>query len=273
MHYLLRAMLVGTLIGGLVFFALGAALSGPYVGLALSVFGAIIGFAVGFTYGFDQRAGAPHMPACWRAGLQKEPSRLPGEPAMSSVALEYLRRCEWRPAIRDRAAIVAALEREGLPVFEPVVCFQQRYGGLVQYAILEPIYFGLIHHRPRGSIDPDTIVANEDEGAWYFQCADTRYQMDFELDQDGTYFEAGAHASSFDKFIEDAAQLNKLASDKSWVRLSEDETLRLDSPDMPTRLGLTRIEAASDCYTTWWRSDETILRVRGDSVQQWRKRK
>ncbi|RTQ48985.1 hypothetical protein EJV47_15455 [Hymenobacter gummosus] len=134
---------------------------------------------------------------------------------LSKRAAAFLAQQQWRAdAVRDPAVVARAFTRLGLQPSPALLDFQLTYGGLMLYAGLEPICFGLLHGKlARGDFSPphkaDTLIhepPDEDRSHHLFACADTLYQMDFHLDEQGRYYENWQlHANSFDAIIEDKA--------------------------------------------------------------------
>jgi hypothetical protein len=65
---------------------------------------------------------------------------------LTSRATAYLHQQEWRAEVRHTPEVLtAAFSQAGLVPSEPLLAFQRTYAGLVVYAALEPICFGLLH--------------------------------------------------------------------------------------------------------------------------------
>lgn len=114
---------------------------------------------------------------------------------LTERAQAVLQRATRRSAPRDRARIVALLEAEGVPVFEPLVAFQERYGGLE---------FGWLLL----GIEDDGVRAfgyDDEDGHYYFYCADdiTSAPVNFFLDEEGTFY-VGTYpiAERFETYVE-----------------------------------------------------------------------
>lgn len=80
------------------------------------------------------------------------------------------------------------------------------------YAGLEPICFGILHGElTRGDFQREyhkllPWLPDEDCPHWHYTCADTLYQENFTLDEEGGYYEGyQLHALSFDGVIENLA--------------------------------------------------------------------
>ena len=158
-----------------------------------------------------------------------------------------------RPAqMMERSSIAAALEQAGLPVFEPVVAFQQNFGGIT-YRVN-----GCRGKMSLGLFQPEIFGFTPDGQHYYFECfTHGTAQMGFYLGKDGTMYvnehfsSPVAIASSIEKYLESEALINELIdlSFKWWSPLGE---VAQDDTRLRKRLDLPIIAQASDAYTTWW---------------------
>ena len=176
--------------------------------------------------------------------------------ALSERAADFLKRQKWRvDAVKSPDVIERAFMRAGRTLTPALYDFQMRYGGLMIYAGLEPICFGILHgNLARGDFQrqqPQQLMSwepDQDCPFWSFTCADTLYQENFTLDENGGYYEGGQQsASSFDVVIEDLALFEWLHASgyqRVYSRYAEElslpdntlsETFALRSfPDFPT---------------------------------------
>jgi hypothetical protein len=139
---------------------------------------------------------------------------------LTTRATAYLQQQEWRPAARPSTDTLFELfERQGLVPSAAVQAFQRDYAGLVVYAGLEPICFGLLHPqttRPwfgpsRTTYELEVFPPEPDQPAYHFTCAATGYQEYFTLDEEGHYYEGWKRmATCFDGVIEDLAVFAEL---------------------------------------------------------------
>ena len=152
----------------------------------------------------------------------------------------------------ERSSIVAALEQAGLPVFEPVVTFQQHFGGIT-YRVN-----GRSGRRSLGLFQPEIFGFTPDGQRYYFECfTHGTAPMGFYLGKDGTMYvdehfsSPVAIASSIEKYLESEALVNELIdlSFKWWSPLGE---VAQDDTRLRKRLDLPVLAPASDAYTTWW---------------------
>lgn len=152
----------------------------------------------------------------------------------------------------ERAAIVAALEQAGLPVFEPIVAFQQQFGGITYRVKGQRGKYSL------GLFRPDISGFTPDGRHYYFNCfTHGTAQFGFYLREDGVMYvderfsAPVAIASSIEKFLESEAMVNELVDlhFTCWSPLGE---VARDDTSLKMHLDLPVIAQASDAYTTWW---------------------
>lgn len=152
----------------------------------------------------------------------------------------------------ERSSIVAALEQAGLPVFEPIVAFQQRFGGIT-YRVKGRRGKSLL-----GLFQPELYGFTPDSRRYYFKCYTHGIaQLGFYLGQDGTMYvderfsAPVAIASSIEKYLESEALVNELIdlSFKWWSPLGQ---VAQDDTRLRKWLDLPILARASDAYTTWW---------------------
>jgi hypothetical protein len=155
----------------------------------------------------------------------------------------------------DRSAIVAALEAAGLPVFEPIIAFQQEFGGIT-YRVR-----GNSGGMSWGLFQPKISGFTSDGQHYYFECGQHRVaQLGFYLDRHGTLYvnerfaAPVAIASSVEKYMESDAIVNQLIdlAFTCWLPLGTRAQGELAVQNRLERLELPIIKEASDQYTTWW---------------------
>ena len=139
---------------------------------------------------------------------------------LTTRATAYLQQQEWRLTARPSTdSLFELFEREGLVPSEAVQAFQRDYAGLVVYAGLEPICFGLLHPqttRPwfgpsRTTYELEVWPPADEILIPHFTCAATGYQEYFTLDEEGHYYEGWKmKATCFDGVIEDLAVFSEL---------------------------------------------------------------
>jgi hypothetical protein len=159
----------------------------------------------------------------------------------------------------ERSSIVAALEQAGLPVFEPVVAFQQHFGGIT-YQVRDRAG-GKSHQMSLGLFQPKIVGFTPDGHHYYFACGTHSIaQMGFYLGEEGTMYvderfpSPVVIASSVEKYLESDAMVDKLIDlhFKWWLPLGE---VAQDDSRLREQLDLPIIVQASDAYTTWWGND------------------
>lgn len=176
--------------------------------------------------------------------------------ALSKRASVFLQKSERHPYQLTEAAIRQTFIANDAPVFEPLIDFQQRYGGYVFYAGLAPIKFNLLKGQGGYPQSSNTAIIEFERSefevpAYFFDIAITDYQMQFFLDEQGIYYEDfEAKASSFGKTVEHLALWDE-------IRLREDYELifrnrRLPINNIEKELELDLIVEASDQYTFWF---------------------
>lgn len=166
------------------------------------------------------------------------------------------------PCPRDHLDIVAAIEREGLPIFDGIVRFQETYGG-IEYRVPGTeigFWLGLMEEWGRG------VAGFEEEGRYYFGCGYTRaLQFGYYLDQDGMLYAYPdvlyPIASSIEARIESDAMLYAMYRDArspllpvGW-RMAEEGVFDRDDRRPDARVPFPRVPEACDAYTTWWEGD------------------
>ena len=149
---------------------------------------------------------------------------------LSTRALNYLARAEYREAVTDEAKIRAAFNRAGAEPSTELLRFQRQYGGFTFYVWKEPIVFGLLHPGEcRGDFKnhPNELIIEEADEITDFDryvCADTLYQETFSLSANGNYYEGSdLFCRAFDTIIEDYAMCEIINNDKNLRRIFEYE--------------------------------------------------
>lgn len=130
-----------------------------------------------------------------------------------------LKESDWKNVIKDKTELEGILRKENYPVFDKVVDFHLKYGGLTIYTGKEPITFGIHHLTKRGEFN---YISGEIEGFDFendypkmsFLCADTLCQIRWTIDENGHIFEDfDLLTESFESFLEDYALWNELVKD------------------------------------------------------------
>lgn len=181
---------------------------------------------------------------------------------LSIRAKNFLQKHERFLTTTNRDAIIELFKINNAPVFEPLIEFQQKYSGYEFMAGLEPVYFTLLHGDggdPRTSTAGiDFYKSGLDSCKYLFVCAQTEYQMNFTLDENGRYYEDGEIiASDFGKTIEHLALWDEFKKKENFKIFTRDQ--RLNIQKLNEKLGLSIVPEASDEYTCWFKNDLTYM--------------
>lgn len=181
---------------------------------------------------------------------------------LSFRAKKFLEKHERFLTTTNRDDIIESFKINDAPVFEPLIVFQQKYSGYEFMAGLEPVYFTLLHGDggyPRtNTAEIDFYESGLDSCKYLFVCAQTEYQMNFTLDENGRYYEDGEIiASSFAKTIEHLALWDEIKAKENFKILVRDQALKTQHLDQ--KLGLNIITEASDSYTQWFKNETTYM--------------
>ncbi len=192
---------------------------------------------------------------------------------MDQLSLGAHTMLERRPrqlTITDREAIIERITKAGLPVFEPIVAFQARYGGM-EYRVRgtgHGFAFDLLSGPPD---EPPSLYGEKDpQGFWAFWCGDERTTpFQFFIRQDGAIcVDVGDYvllpiASSVEKYIEsDTLQEGLMAIQAKWWQIFFQVPATDRAVDAVLAQGRTVVDVASDAYTTWWANEYSRIRRR-----------
>ena len=181
---------------------------------------------------------------------------------LTARATAYLGQQEWRTDVRHTPDVLAA-------------AFSQ--AGLVVYAALEPICFGLLHphvHKrwfapTQTSYQLDLYEPDAETPTHHFGCAMTGYQEYFTLDEQGCYYEGWKkHASSFDGVIEDLAvfaEINAAGYTQRYIRELAHEYLT--SNMLRTELGVSNYPLFPEDVIFWAGNDTLLVRRSPDDLR------
>jgi hypothetical protein len=181
----------------------------------------------------------------------------------SKRALEILHLSERDSFLLTESEIRQTFALNNAPIFEPLIEFQKQFGGHTFYAGLAPIKFSLIKGSGGFPTSSQTAVVEFEESGtsepqYYFNCATTKYQMQFSLDENGVYYEDyEATASSFQKVIEHLALWAEIRKRADYGRLVDSQPIAAET--VITNLNLKPISEASDQYTKWFSNEELYL--------------
>ena len=175
---------------------------------------------------------------------------------LSPQATQLLEYAERVPRIIEREKITSLLEKAGIPIFEPVIAFQEAYGGIVLPPLLirefrsyvlgfihpapvsKPTFCSQVKHAlfgpgkpPRNQylVEGHTILAQENKGRWLFRCAEDWLEDLYYIDQSGELYyldcvaensHMESRASSFENFLERKVLYSRLHSLQRIARLN-----------------------------------------------------
>lgn len=174
--------------------------------------------------------------------------------------------------------LAKAFDNVGLVPSAALLAFQQEYAGLVLYAGLTPIYFGLVHpkvhHRwlrsPVTRYEPDFWEPDADTPIRHVRCAATDYQADFTLDENGGYYEGfQQQASSFAGVIEDCAvwaEAWATGYHQRWVHGLEEAEHMLPTATLCAALQVEAYPAFPEDLIFWGRNETLLVRQSSDSL-------
>lgn len=190
-------------------------------------------------------------------------------PAMtlSKRASDFLRNSRRETLFLTEREIRQTFIDNGAPSFEPLVEFQQAFGGYIFYAGLEPIKFSLLKGVGGYPVYSNTAIVEFEESEfsspkYFFDCATTNYQMQFFLDEQGVYYEDyEAKASSFSKTVEHLALWDEMRSLDNFELIFQNRQLKIDN--IEKELNLNLLPEASDQYTSWFSNEHFY-------VEQWK---
>jgi hypothetical protein len=125
----------------------------------------------------------------------------------------------WETVLKDRSRLIDILISNQVEIFEPIIDFQLRFGGLIYYTGFEPICWGIHHLNPSGEFkySGEEIInfIHEGENPEFSPlCADTLCQISWTIDDKGAIFEDfDLLTNSFEKVIEDYALREELITE------------------------------------------------------------
>jgi hypothetical protein len=186
---------------------------------------------------------------------------------LSKRASDFLHKSKRETLLLTEQQIRQTFIDNGAPIFEPLIEFQQAFGGYIFYAVLAPIKFSLIKGAGGYPVYSNTAVVEFEESEfsspkYFFDCATTNYQMQFFLDEQGVYYEDYEPiASSFSKSVEHLALWDEMREQNNFELVFRDRSLKIEN--IEKELNLNFISEASDQYTLWFQNEEIY-------VKQWK---
>jgi hypothetical protein len=173
---------------------------------------------------------------------------------LSKRASDFLHKSEREnPQLTD-SEIREIFNYNNAPVFEPLIDFQQKFGGFIFYAGLAPIKFSLVKGEGGYPKSSKTAIVEFEESEsssakYFFDCATTLYQMQFFLDEKGVYYE--------DKTVEHLALWEEIRNRKDFEFLFRDRILKTNNVDKELKLEF--LSEASDQYTLWFSNEHIYM--------------
>ena len=171
---------------------------------------------------------------------------------------------EREPAIIDRDKITVALEKAGVPIFQPIVEFQIAYGGYIEWYGFNDFHWGILHHNPEPDsfLEPNEIDFYSEDDEYYITCANCHRSDTWALDSKGKLYWCGYFkALSFEKKLERDAFVRELDS------FGKVNRIRFEAPEkdvveiLVPRLQDGIISEASDDYQALYLKDNVYAAV------------
>lgn len=174
---------------------------------------------------------------------------------LSQLGFDYLKRHK-RQFKMARADVVDVLQRSGVPLFEPVIDFQLRFGGC---RIAEDFVFGLFYPDSDGQ-KPVSPQTEEWDGETRFVCSvRNSVQMWLHINEHGTYFEDRVpHAESVENLIAHYAWVDRTLTRENWTHISQDRLTTKRYEGFLDESQLAVVPEASDAYRQVLRNDRML---------------
>lgn len=197
---------------------------------------------------------------------------------LSNRGINFLKNQKFRKdAIKSLRTINNAFKKIKLEPSKEIIDFQIKYGGLILYAGLEPVCFGIIHGiLSRGEFASYKRIFNRliftpkepDFPIDLFLCADTLYQMDFSIDINGQYYEdCELAARNFDFVIEDWAIHDEITKNGYKYRLKRNNLDKEhDIGYLKDYLKIKDYPEFEVDKVFWGKSNEFAIRICKDSI-------
>lgn len=169
---------------------------------------------------------------------------------LSPRARAFLARARQQPCPRDRAHVSALIAGEGLPAFDAVVSFQERYGGADYRTGTSGFLLGI-------TWDGGINGFQRDDGRYVFECArHPQAPWRFFLDQQNAFYvDVYPLAERFETWLESEALLDEMDRKRDWYCKPIGQVPR-DDQRLDAVVGLPPLLEASDAYLKWWGTDE-----------------
>lgn len=166
------------------------------------------------------------------------------------------------------ADVQAALQKEGLPVYESWLRFHEHYAGYESNLGLDGMIWGLLHTQYRYANPEITpvvdAVQNPKTGEWWIDCADMSPHYTIELNEQGVLEFEFTRYSSFDMFIERSAHYVEFTGKgqaTDYIDTSNTEALQMITK-------AKRNDALSDQFLELYEAD-TVMGTRVPGAEKW----
>lgn len=201
---------------------------------------------------------------------------------LSDKAITLLKDAKIEEALNDREQIEKIFIESGKPIFEKVIDFQVRFGGIfyrMGESFRDGFKMGVIgsydkenyirHCETREIEDNDGVVKTR----YYYECMDYDYAGDWgpHIDQDGKIFGFAMgflfpKAETIEEYLEDEAIRHDLLK-KSWANQQIPEER---GQAIIENKNMKRIENkhSSHRYFNWWKNDEETIFIRIDTDEK-----
>jgi hypothetical protein len=190
--------------------------------------------------------------------------------ALSGRAQSYINSLTRRAAVRDEGEILRRFRDAQVPDFEPVVRFQQQFGGLEELYGRNLFVWGLFHDRPDpdSAFEPNRPHTFKNGDRWFFTCADCHRSDHWFLDQTGALYWCfePPRASSFARKVERDAVVWELTRTRSPRRLVFEVPDAAAVQLLVPRLEPGLIPEASDEYEALYLHGGLYIAVKGSRM-------
>lgn len=195
---------------------------------------------------------------------------------LSDKAITLLKDAKIEEALNDRKEVEKVFKELGSPIFEKVIDFQVRFGGIfyrIGENFCDGFKMGIIRqdYKKNYTIHCDIrdVVKNKKvlDTRYYYECMEYNYAGDWgpHIDQDGKIFDFAMGilfpiAETIEEYLEDEAIKHDLLK-KSWLtqRISENKYKELIEKKIINRIENKHF---SHKYFNWWKNDEETIFIR-----------
>lgn len=189
---------------------------------------------------------------------------------LSARAKNFIAGKERFATTTSREQLEKVFAQHKIPVFEPLIYFQQQYSGYdLSIGSNIPFTYSLLRGEGGYPQLSDTgfieFIENDTRDTpRYFFAVDSDDMMTFTLDESGIFYEENQPlAMSFDKYIEQLAVKDEIY--RLGLKKLGDHTTTYPA-DAAKKLNLSIIPEASDEYTQWFNDDKTYLMQREHEI-------